>query len=221
MSASRPRTRTARLRHRLLVAGGGAMSSVACFLVLPLMQAIASRADDVVTLTQVDTVLPPPPEAPPPEPEKQKEEEEKPPELSEEAPPLDLSQLELALNPTLGGGGGWLAGDFGVKLDNITRAAAGGDDVFDDVDLDQKPKVVFDVAPSLPPALRRRAATVVVTFYVTADGRVESPTVFKSSDPEFDACVLSALRQWRFEPGRRNNQPVRFRMKLPFKFQKS
>ncbi|MFO1078668.1 MAG: energy transducer TonB [Planctomycetota bacterium] len=220
MADSRART-AIRLRHRVAVVLGGAGCTFACFLVLPLMQAIGKQREDVVMLTSVDTVLPPPPEQQPPEPEKPPEKEEKPPELDETPEPLDLSQLELALNPTLGGGGGWLAGDFGVKLDNITRAAGGGDDVFADVDLDQKPKVVFDTPPALPPKLRHRAGTVVVLFDVSPEGRVENPVVHKSSDPEFDPHVLGAIRQWRFEPGKRNNKPVRFRMKLPFKFQKS
>ena len=132
---------------------------------------------------------------------------------------LDLSQLELALNP--GFSGDWVGGDFSVKL-NATAAA--GDDVdalFSLSDLDQKPRVVHQPAPVLSRQVRQKSpGTVYVIFVVDQSGRVESPTVQQSSDPVLESAALSAVRQWRFEPGKRNGKPVRFRMRVPITFPK-
>jgi protein TonB len=213
--------RLQRAVHGVLVAIGAVALAGACFLVLPLLQAIGAAPVADLTLTSVDTAALPPP--PPPEPEQQKE-EEKPPEPEppalEETPPLDLAQLELALNPSLGGLDG--AGDFAIKLQGLTGggSAGGGDDVFALADLDQKPRPLVQQQPRLTAALRKRVpANVAVLFTVDASGRVEEPIVQSSTDREFEAPVLAAIRQWKFEPGKRGGQPVRFRMRQPFSFQ--
>lgn len=77
--------------------------TLAVFLILPFMQAIA-EGDKQVMLIPVDNFVPDRP-PPPPEPEEEPEPEEnepEPPKLAEESQPLDLSQLELALNPGFG-----------------------------------------------------------------------------------------------------------------------
>jgi protein TonB len=58
----------------------------------------------------------------------------------------------------------------------------------------------------------------VVEFGVDEGGRVYDPRVVRSSDALFDEPTLEAVRQWRFEPGRRNGRIVRFRMMLPVEF---
>lgn len=211
--------------HRLLVAAGALAFSTACFLVLPLMQAIAEPVDSDTLVRGVDTAdlppPPPPPEEPPPE---QEPEQEPPPELDQEAPPLDLSQLELALNPGLGEGWG---GDFEVKLGALAGDGVDGgagrdvDALFSVADLDSKPRVVHQPGPALTAEMRRKApGTVYVIFSVGQDGRVSDPVVQKSSDPVFEKAALNAVKQWKFEPGKKNGQPVRFRMRVPITFPK-
>lgn len=207
-------------RHRIGVLLGSSGLTVLCFLVLPILQAIAKSDDDTVRLTDVDTYIPPPDEPPPPEPEPEPEPDEKPPELQEQMAPLDLSQLELALNPSLGGG--YLAGDFGVNLDNLAGGGgASAEDMFGGLEVDQKPKVIYRHAPNLSPELRRKDATVVVVFYVTVDGKVKDPEVYRSSDPAFERPALEAIKKWRFEPAKRRNEPVPDRMRLPMRFKRS
>ena len=58
-------------------------------------------------------------------------------------------------------------------------------------------------------------------FVVDQDGRVDSPRVQKSTNPEFDRAALKAVKQWKFEPGKRNGEPVRFRMRVPITFPKA
>jgi protein TonB len=204
----------------VIVAVGAIGLALACFLVLPLLQALSAAPLADLMLTNVDVAALPPPPPPELEPEKPEPEpeEQPPPALADEAPPLDLAMLELALNPGAGGMDG--AGDFALRIAATAAAAGGGDDLFSLADLDQKPRVLFQQQPQLTAALRKKTpATVLVVFTVDAAGRVEDPVVQSASDPAFEAPTLAAIRQWKFEPGRRGGQPVRFRMRQPFNFQ--
>jgi protein TonB len=198
---------------------GAVMLTLVCFLVLPLLQIIHQPPSTELVVQSVDTaLLPPPPPPPQEEPEKKPEPEEKPPELMEEAPPLDLSQLELALNP---GDGAGLVGDFVNKLNPLTSSGAEVDALFSMADLDQKPRVLYQPGPVLNKQIRQQApGTVYIIFIVDQRGRVENPIVQKSSDPVFERSALAAVKQWKFEPGKRNGQPVRFRMRVPITFPK-
>jgi protein TonB len=151
--------------------------------------------------------------------EKRERPEEAPPELKETAMPLDLSQLEMALNP---GDGDGIGGDFAVKLSVATASGSiqAGEEIFSLADLDQEPRVVFQPAPQYPPELKKKKiqGTVHVLFMVEKDGRVKDPKIQKSDQAEFDTPAINAVRRWRFEPGKRNGQPVPFRMRVPLTF---
>jgi len=200
--------------------------TLAFFLVLPLMQTISRPAiDDLVLQTVNLTNVPPPPAPPPEEPEKETPSEEAPPELVEVAAPLDLSQLELALNPNFGDAS-FGGGDFTVRLSTVV-SAAGGDDaanvdaIFSIADLDQKPRVIYQPGPILTREIRQKApGTVYILFLVDERGNVVEPRVQQSSDPVFEKPALSAVKQWKFEPGKRAGKAVRFRMRVPITFPK-
>lgn len=210
------------LHHSLVLLGSGAMA-MACFLVLPVMQAIAGSPTDLIELAQVDTTNLPPP--PPPPPEEEQEEEPEPeepkPELMEESQPLDLAQLEMALNPG-GIGDGWLAGDFAIDLSNLVgKDGKVPDDIANWNELDEKPRAVYQPSPVMDGRIRKKApGTVKVLFEVDQTGRVMNPTVRFSSDPVFERAALAAVKKWKFEPGKRNGKAVRFRMLAPITFPK-
>jgi len=42
--------------------------------------------------------------------------------------------------------------------------------------------------------------------------------VQSSPDPVFERPALTAVKQWKFEPGKRGGQAVRFRMRVPITF---
>lgn len=215
--------------HRLLVVVGACALAVALFLTLPLLQAITQVPEADLTVRSVDAaeVTPPPP--PPPEEEKKADEkpedEPEPPKLMEESTPLDLSQLELALD--LGMGGAAMGGDFAIQINTTIGSGAGaGADAADETlsidDLDQAPRLVHSPAPAMNDALRKKApGKVVVIFFVDINGRVENPVVQTTSDPAFERPALNAIKQWRFEPGKRKGAPVRFRMRQSITFPKS
>jgi len=209
------------LAQPVIMVTGAATFTVGFFMVLPLLQALTApaKADTFVT-TDVSVAEPPPP--PPPaeaEPEEEPEPEPPPPELAEETQPLDMASLENLLNPSFGEG--WGGADFEIKLGAV---AGGGDELdklFDLADLDQKPRVVYQPSPTITDKLRKRApGTVYVLFIVDEKGHVDSPKVQKSTDPIFDRAALNAVKQWRFEPGKRKGEAVRFRMRVPVTFPK-
>ncbi len=209
--------------HRVLVVVGALGLTLLFFMVLPLMQSISGgpQADTMVTTVDV-TDVPPPPPPPEEEPPKPEEPPQEPPELQEPMEQrLDLSQLELALNPG-GFGDGSFGGDFAVKLNTVTASKAEDvDALFSLSDLDQQPRIVYQPGPTIDATIRRKApGTVHIIFIVDQRGRVENPIVQQSTDPIFDKPALAAVRQWKFEPGKRQGQPVRFRMRVPITFPK-
>jgi protein TonB len=209
-----------RFRHRLWTALGAIGMSLVFFLVLPLMQSITAPREGDVTLTEVaGTVEPPPPPPTEPEPEEEQDEEPPPPALAEEAPPLDLSQMEIALNP---GGGGWMGGgDYAVSLNTFASKAEDLDSVFDMADLDQKPRPIYQASPKMTKQLRRKTpATVYVICIVDERGRVQTPKVQKSTDTTFNQAAMAAIKQWKFEPGKRSGKPVSSRVRIPMTFPK-
>jgi protein TonB len=215
--------------HRVLVVTGAVALAAGLFLTLPLLQAITQPPEADLVVRAVDSADLPPPPPPPPEEEKKEEEkqeeEPEPPKLMEESAPLDLSQLELALDLGTGGGSDSI-GDFGVKINTTIAAAQSSNSTADDLvslsDLDQEPRLVHSPGPSMNDGLRKKApGKVVVIFIVDTSGRVENPTVQSATDPAFERPALQAIKQWRFEPGKRKGQPVRFRMRQSITFPKS
>lgn len=224
MSVFRNKSRNSATRT-LLSSGGAILLGIALtailFIILPILENIGKQEPKTdLTLTSVDTAEPPPP---PPTVEEKREEppptDEKPPELTENAPPLDLSQLELALNPGTGEG---MGGDFAVKL-SVGQAAAtvtAQEDIFALADLDQPPRATFQPAPQYPAQLKKRKiqGTVYVLFIVDKDGRVRDPKIQKSDNAELDVHAMNAVKKWRFEPGKVAGKAVQFRMRVPMTF---
>jgi protein TonB len=215
----------ARIVHGTLVVLGGLACTLLLFLVLPLLEAISAPPASDLVLSSLETgELPPPPPPPPeeePEEKPEEAEEEPTPELTEQNQDLDLEQLALALNPSLDEAA--FGGDFAVTLSaNLGPKKADSEakeELFSVADLDQKPRVVYQPGPVLSAELRRKApGTVTILFTVDESGRVSDPSVQSASDPAFERSALAAVKQWKFEPGKKNGQPVRFRMRVPITF---
>lgn len=132
----------------------------------------------------------------------------------------------LASNLTaLGGGIPTFQGDvmegFG---DDIGSSGAFEDDVGhteDSVDRMPQPRP-GNSAPGYPPRARAKGieGRVVLSFTVTADGRVTNATVYEA-EPEgqgFEEAALAAARSWSFEPALYNGQPVALPTKQTLEF---
>jgi protein TonB len=200
--------------------GFSLLAALALFMVLPILQVITKPPPKDLTIRTVDVVNVPPPPAPPmQEPEEPEPEEQPPPAPAVDAQPLNLSQLELTLNPGNGGFGG---GDFAVNLNGLTGNSKEIDAIFSLSDLDQKPRIIYQPAPIYPPELARKnmQGTVYILFVVDQTGRTRDLKVQKSTHPSFNNPALKAVKQWKFEPGKRKGKAVRFRMRVPITFQK-
>ena len=215
--------------RRTLATIGGLALGLGIFMLLPVLESITSTPAEELQVQDADTIAPPPP---PPEIEQEEEKpeepppEQEPPKLADEAPPLDLSQLELALNPGTGGAGGF-GGDFAVNLGaaikQVSETTEEADGLFSVGDLDQKPRVIAQSSPVVPAALKKLQSdnvTVQVIFVVNQQGRVEEPKVRRSNNSAFDQVAINCVKSWKFEPGKRNGEPVRFRMMAPITFPK-
>ncbi|MDI9410791.1 MAG: energy transducer TonB [Bacteroidia bacterium] len=215
--------------RRTLATIGGLALGLGIFMLLPVLESITSTPTEELQVQDADTIAPPPPpreiEQEEEKPEEQPPEQE-PPKLADEAPPLDLSQLELALNPGTGGAGGF-GGDFTVNLGTAIKQASEtteeADGLFSVGDLDQKPRVIAQSSPVVPAALKKLQSdnvTVQVIFVVNQQGRVEEPKVRRSNNSAFDQVAINCVKSWKFEPGKRNGESVRFRMMAPITFPK-
>jgi protein TonB len=190
--------------------------TVSIFVLIPIMQFIAigqqgPREESVETFALLAPEPPPPEEPPPPD--------EPPPELEEEPPPppkLTLEQIELSLNP----GAGDLGGDFSMPGFNTDQDSLGTLDIFSIEDLDDVPKVLSQIAPMYPLRLRQSKVQgrAVIMFVVDTSGRVIDAQVESATHAEFGDSALRAISKWRFEPGQREGQAVKFRMRIPIPF---
>jgi periplasmic protein TonB len=135
----------------------------------------------------------------------------------------NLNAISNALSGQMGGGDS----SFGAGgLATLQPGGGGGGAIADDGiisvnDLDQKPRVTYQVTPVLSGPMRTQVpATVRIAFIVGPDGKVMNPKIQQSSNPLFDEASLAALKQWKFEPGKRNGKEVAFRMSVPITFPK-
>lgn len=77
-------------------------------------------------------------------------------------------------------------------------------------ELDDEPRALHQPMPSLAPAGGKPSTggRVVVSFYVDEEGRVRAPKIEEAGSPDFAAATLETLRQWRYEPARRQGRPT-------------
>jgi TonB family protein len=143
--------------------------------------------------------------------------------------PLSLAELEGDLTAD-GGAGAFSTGGGGLSSGGRIGGTGTAHDLADDLgdiatlaDLDQRPRPIFQSAPSYPVELRKRnlEGSVQVVFLVDRDGKVIGPKVEKSTNPSFDRPAIEAVRQWKFEPGTRNGEKVAFKMRVPITFSAS
>lgn len=82
------------------------------------------------------------------------------------------------------------------------------------------PKVVKEVKPAYTAQARRAGIQGVVGLecVVEKDGHPDEIRVTKALDPGLDEEAVKALRLWRFEPGRKDGNPVRVRIEIEMTF---
>ena len=87
-------------------------------------------------------------------------------------------------------------------------------------ELDNRPNAIRKVAPEYPYEQKRLKIDgwARVVFVVDELGQVREAEIEAASDPAFGEAALKAIRNWRFDPGIKDGQAVRARMRQPFTF---
>jgi protein TonB len=74
--------------------------------------------------------------------------------------------------------------------------------------------------PKYPDEMKRAGVSgvVAVTIVIDEQGEVASAVVAKSTNPEFEAPALAAVKKWKFKPGKKDGVPVKVRVTIPLRF---
>jgi len=85
---------------------------------------------------------------------------------------------------------------------------------------DTPPKFISGNSPSWPMSQWRsgNSGFAVVAFTVGLDGKTHDMRVVQASYPYFGSHVIIAVRNWTFEPARKNGQPVPMKIELVMRF---
>ena len=82
------------------------------------------------------------------------------------------------------------------------------------------PRLVHQVNPTYNPGSRgvRVVGKVVIRLIVTSKGIPKSPEIVQGLEAEVDDSALSAVKQWRFDPAKREGMPVAVRVVVEINF---
>lgn len=200
------------------------LMTLAILFILPIAQSL-SDGNKKRTLVEVSTANLAPPEPPPPEPPPppEEEEEEQEPELDDAPPPMDISQLEAALNPGIGDAIAGMAdiGGWGVMpdvMDDLT--------IFTVADLDSGPRLRRKGAFEFDNELIRQFSGSVIRVRIRIDhkGEVTVMRILDSPHRDFDQPIKVGLSRTLFHPLIRNGEPLRpgevldYAIRIPVEF---
>lgn len=198
-----------------------AMALVAImFVALPFTQYLSNIGKKTSTIRKVELSLPPPEHLDfqdEPEPEKTPPKQDAP-ELQEAPAQLDLSQLEMALNPGVGDA---MAGAFAMPGFDLQPSSALADlEIFEIDDLDKLPKLRHGVKPRYPKELLSEHIGGLVRLKVLLDvnGHVTVQEVLESSRKEFEQPAIEAAEQFVYDPPTKDGKPVNTQFALPIRF---
>jgi len=105
-----------------------------------------------------------------------------------------------------------------VVLVGLPLRLAADDTVYTKVDV--KPVPVKTPPPDYPYELKRQGISGVVAVSVVIDesGDVTSCTATKSSNADFEATALAAVKKWKFKPAQKDGAPVKMKVTIPIRF---
>jgi periplasmic protein TonB len=72
------------------------------------------------------------------------------------------------------------------------------------------PRIIYQIDPEFSEEARKAKyqGTVIVNVEIYPDGRVHNARIARSLGLGLDEKALEAVRQWKFEPARKDGQPV-------------
>lgn len=110
----------------------------------------------------------------------------------------------------------WVVGLLAAGL----LAAQVDEPVFDPGPGVTSPKVIRQVNPQEDPGRQgfRLSGVVLIGLVVSAKGMPMEVHVVRSLDPGVDKSAVEAVKEWRFEPGRKDGAPVAVRVTVEIRF---
>jgi len=83
------------------------------------------------------------------------------------------------------------------------------------------PKLVHQVPPKPDSGTKgfRISGTVLIALIVSSHGLPVDVHVARSVDKELDQSAIDAVKEWRFEPARKNGTPVAVKVTVEIRFQ--
>jgi TonB family protein len=82
------------------------------------------------------------------------------------------------------------------------------------------PKVIHQVNPKPDSGAKgfRMSGEVLIGLIVSSRGLPVNVHIVRSIDKEIDASAVEAVQQWRFEPARKDGNPVSVRVAVEIRF---
>lgn len=140
---------------------------------------------------------------------------------------LNLMQIKLIPNKWRGGAAVLslcLAGALAAGLSATIAAAQQAPEKAYRVGEDgvTAPKLTTRSEPRYPsvPEKQKIEGTVVLSLEINKDGAAENIKIVRTLAPMFDESAIDALKQWKFEPGKRNGEAVRVRATVEVNFRR-
>ena len=196
--------------------------TIATYLLLPYLEMLSNRPEPSTTLRTIDTMdalLPPPPPADKTVAERRPERKPPQPELRRARPHRIPLGATMSLDLAMGDVGGDF--DLGFAVASPSLGEPLQDMVFQLAELDQPPTPLVRLPPVYPPQarMRRTEGVVVLEFVVDAAGKTRDIEVVLSQPGDvFTRAAVRAATRWRFQPGKKDGQPVPVRVKQKVTF---
>lgn len=83
------------------------------------------------------------------------------------------------------------------------------------------PIAIFSPAPKIPSYLQTKElhASVIIDFFVSAQGNTSPRLVGSSGNEELDAIALDATKKWQFRPAEKDHQAIDSKVRLRIVFE--
>jgi len=192
------------------------------FLMIPLTQTLDAQPREILEYREVAVSTPPPPKAPPPPNASENSVQEVPqkPQLEQSQPRMELSQLEVSLNP--GMGASLSMGVQQMQFDTQIDIVAEIERIFEFEDLPQPPRIInqSQLRYRFPADLSRRGireVKVVVEIIIDEAGKVDVRKILSSTHPgsSADEEARSVAARARFTITKVDGKAVKVRAKFP------
>ena len=140
--------------------------------------------------------------------------------LISEAPTKSIARPEVAISKKPNAGKKATEADkkkLQSAQQNVTQSASDGPALGPT----HGPVAVYTPQPVIPPYLTAHDwnKTVVIEFFITAQGAVMPRLIVSSEDEELDALAIATAKKWQFRPAEQDHKPIDSKVRLRIVFE--